>query len=118
MTLVWLDNQLSPAIARWMSETFDNVQARAVRDVGFRHAKDREIFEAAFAAGAILMSKDSDFRDLLELLTEGPQVVRLTCGNTSNARLKVILEAVWPRLAIALATGARVFEIHDESSLA
>jgi predicted nuclease of predicted toxin-antitoxin system len=116
--LLWLDNHLSPAVARWLRERFEGVDARAVRNVGLRHATDIQIFETAFAAGAVLMTKDSDFRTLLERLGDGPQVVLLTCGNTSNLRLREILEAVWPRLVLALATGQRIVEVRDESSLA
>ncbi len=40
---IWVDAQISPAIARWLSATFD-VEAAAIRDLGLRHAKDRDIF--------------------------------------------------------------------------
>lgn len=118
MSLFWLDNQLSPAIARWMAERFPDTKAHAIRDLGLADARDLEIFEAAFAAGAIVVSKDADFRELIDSHGDGPQVVWLTCGNTSNARLRTLIEAVWEPLSARLATGARLVEIHDESSLA
>jgi predicted nuclease of predicted toxin-antitoxin system len=37
------------------------VVARAVRDLRLREAKARAIFHAAREAGAVVMSKDSDF---------------------------------------------------------
>src|SRR6266508_1954803 len=63
--ILWIDAQLSPALARWMSETF-GITLHAVRDVGLRDAKDLPIFHAARAAGAVLMSNDSDVVLLLE----------------------------------------------------
>ncbi len=48
-----------------MSETF-GITLHAVRDVGLRDAKDLPIFHAARAAGAVLMSNDSDVVLLLE----------------------------------------------------
>jgi predicted nuclease of predicted toxin-antitoxin system len=39
---VWLDAQLSPAIAPWISVQF-SVAAVAVRDLGLRDSTDREI---------------------------------------------------------------------------
>ncbi|MFN0024314.1 MAG: DUF5615 family PIN-like protein [Parvularculaceae bacterium] len=39
----------------------DSIQ---VRDIGLARAADREIFTAARAANAVLMTRDSDFADL------------------------------------------------------
>jgi predicted nuclease of predicted toxin-antitoxin system len=63
--ILWIDAQLSPALVRWVSDTF-GVAAHAVRDLGLREAKDLGIFHAAREAGAVVMSKDSDFVLLLE----------------------------------------------------
>ena len=35
--ILWIDAQLSPALARWLSDTF-GVTAHAVRDLGLRDA--------------------------------------------------------------------------------
>ncbi|MFW9260382.1 DUF5615 family PIN-like protein, partial [Nostoc sp. CALU 546] len=86
---IWVDAHLSPAIATWISNTF-GITALALRDVGLRDAEDLEIFEAAKAQGVILITKDSDFVDLVERLGTPPQIIWLTCGNTSNARLQEI----------------------------
>ena len=58
--ILWLDAQLSPAMASWISGEFF-VQAVAVRDLGLRDAKDPEIFLAARKANALVMTKDADF---------------------------------------------------------
>jgi hypothetical protein len=57
---IWIDAQLSPALAPWISATF-GIPAVAVRDLGLRDATDHQIFMAARQAGVIVMSKDSDF---------------------------------------------------------
>jgi predicted nuclease of predicted toxin-antitoxin system len=44
--ILWIDAQLSPALARWFSDSF-GIAAYAVRDLGLREAKDRAIFHAA-----------------------------------------------------------------------
>lgn len=44
--IIWIDAQLSPAIARWVRKEFQ-IDAVAVRDIGLRDAKDQEIFAAA-----------------------------------------------------------------------
>ena len=71
---IWVDAQLSPGLARWIRDTFD-IDARAVRDVGLRNAKDPAIFKAAREARVIVMSKDEDFRALVERLGPPPQVL-------------------------------------------
>jgi predicted nuclease of predicted toxin-antitoxin system len=45
----WLDAQLSPALAPWLAEQF-GVEAHSVRQLGYRDAADRVIFEAVHAA--------------------------------------------------------------------
>lgn len=93
MTTIWIDAHLSPAIATWINNTFEDISAFALRDLGLRDAEDWEIFEAAKAQEVIFMTKDSDFVDLVERRDVPPKIIWLTCGNTSNARLKEILSA-------------------------
>jgi predicted nuclease of predicted toxin-antitoxin system len=99
--IVWVDAQLSPAIAPWLSEMF-GVEAYSLRDLRLRDATDREIFEAARGADAVVMTKDHDFVLLQDQLGVPPKVIWLRCGNTSNARLKEILVASFPRVRTLL----------------
>jgi predicted nuclease of predicted toxin-antitoxin system len=108
---IWLDAQLSPAIATWISLQY-GVSAVALRDLGLRDATDREIFFAARVADAIVMTKDYDFVMLLEKHGPPPKVIWLTCGNTSNARLKEILSATLEKALELLQTGERLVEIN------
>ncbi len=71
---IWVDAHLSPAIATWITSTF-GITALALRDIGLRDAEDPEIFEAAKAQGVILMTKDSDFVDLVDRLGAPPQII-------------------------------------------
>ena len=58
--IIWLDAQVSPALAPWIKATF-GVETQALKDVGLRDATDREIFQQAQTVGAIVMTKDADF---------------------------------------------------------
>jgi predicted nuclease of predicted toxin-antitoxin system len=87
---VWVDAHLSPRIARLISANFP-VTAQALRELGLRGAEDDEIFAAARTAGAIMLTKDSDFIGLLEQHGSPPKILWLTCGNTSDAALQEIL---------------------------
>ncbi len=97
--MILLDAQLSPHLAPWMSQTF-GIDARAARDLNLRDAEDADIFSQARQLNAIVMTKDADFISLLKRLGPPPQIIWLTCGNTSNAHLKSILAV---NLASALA---------------
>jgi len=110
--IIWIDAQLSPALARWIRETFQ-IEAHAVRDLGLRNAKDAAIFKAAREAGVVVMSKDEDFRVLVEKLGPPPQVLWVTCGNTSNARLREILTKSLPAAIELLERGEPLVEISD-----
>lgn len=89
---IWSDAHLSPVIASWIRQNFP-FDAIALRDIGLRDAEDEEIFVAAKSAGVVVMTKDSDFLDLLDRFGPPRQVLWLTCGNTSNPHLKQILSA-------------------------
>jgi predicted nuclease of predicted toxin-antitoxin system len=108
--ILWIDAQLSPALAPWLSSTF-NVSALAVRDLGLRNATDREIFLAAREEGATVVTKDGDFVRLLEDLGPPPQVIWITCGNTSNAYLKQILSNQLPGQLEFLRLGEMIVEL-------
>ncbi len=59
------------------------------------------------------MTKDRDFIALVERHGSPPQVVWLTCGNTSNARLQTLLLATWPQIAELLAANEQIVEVRD-----
>lgn len=108
--IIWVDTHLSPAIATWITIKF-GITALALRDVGLRDAEDLEIFEAAKAQGVIFITKDSDFVGLVERLGTPPQIIWLTCGNTSNARLREILSATLLEALELLRVGEALVEI-------
>jgi len=109
---IWIDAQLSPALALWIGQTFD-VAVVALRDIGLRDVSDREIFLAAKEQSATVMTKDADFVKLLEELGAPPQVIWITCGNTSNAHLRQLLRTALPRVLTMLSSGEALVEVSD-----
>lgn len=93
-----VDAQLPPALAAYLTERF-GVQADHVRDLGLRDADDRTIHRYASSSASIVITKDSDFVELVHRHGAPPQVVWVTCGNTTNANLERLFEA---RFAIVL----------------
>lgn len=111
--IIWVDAHLSPAIATWINRTF-GITAFALRDVGLRDAEDHEIFQAAKAQAVIFITKDSDFVELVDRLGAPPQILWLTCGNTSNDRLREILSATLAEALELFRSGEPLVEIGGE----
>lgn len=111
--MIWVDAHLSPGLARWITNKFGH-PAQPVRDLGLREAKDRAIFDAARQPGVIILTKDADFSELVERLGAPPQIIWLTCGNTSEAALRVLLDEALPRALELLSQGERLVEISGE----
>jgi predicted nuclease of predicted toxin-antitoxin system len=112
MTIIWLDGQLPPSAAAWITATF-GIEAHAVRDLGLRKAKDPPIFQAARAARVVVMTKDSDFVEMLHRLGPPPKVLWVTCGNTSNVRPRECLRRALPAAIARLEGGESLVEIGD-----
>ena len=110
--ILWVDAQLSPHLASWLTESF-GVEARPLRDLSMIRARDREIYLAAGEASAVIMTKDSDFVALRHQLGPPPQVLWITCGNTSNANLRQILQNALPTALRLLEQGESLVEISD-----
>lgn len=107
---IWIDAHLSPGIATWITMTL-GITAIPLRDLGLRDAEDTEIFALAKAENIILMTKDSDFVELVNRLGSPPKVIWLTCGNTSNYELRKILKVTLPQVMIQLQMGKDLVEI-------
>ena len=111
---IWVDAQLSPSIAAWINRTFDDFEAVSVRSLGLRDATDPDIFEAARKADVVVMSKDDDFIQLIEQRGTPPKLILITCGNTSNAKMRDILAKTLSKATDLLKSGENVVEISDK----
>ncbi len=76
-----------------------------------RDAQNIEIFEAARAENVVIMTKDSDFIDLVCRLGSPPQILWLTCGNVTNRNLRQLLMATLPNALEQLRQGEMIVEI-------
>lgn len=111
--ILWIDAQLPPSLAPWLTETF-GIQAQLMRFLGLRDAGDVQIFEAARQVNdAVIMSKDSDFVEMMLNRGAPPRLIWVTCGNLTNRRLRYILTRVFPDALHLLQTGELIVEIGD-----
>jgi len=110
--IVWLDAQLPRQLADWMRKEF-GLDAWSMHELALERASDREIFEKARSVGAVILSKDSDFVDLVQSLGPPPQLVWITCGNVSNRRLMLVFQQSWMTVSALLASGEAIVELGD-----
>lgn len=87
------------------------VEAYSLRQLGLRDAADREIFQQACQAGAVLVSKDSDFVELISRYGVPPQLLWVTCGNVTNRRLQAVFTVAGQAALQLLAEGQPIVEI-------
>lgn len=72
-----------------------------------------QIFEEGRKTGAIIMTKDSDFLNLVYEKGIPPQIIWITCGNTSNSILQQILQSTLAEALRLLSQGEEIVEIRD-----
>lgn len=113
--IFWVDAQLPPALAKFLETKF-GVEAVALRELGLRDAEDTDIFAKARSAGAIVISKDADFVEMVERLGAPPQLLWVTCGNVTNERLQEIFSKVWPDVIALLENGEPIVEVAQVSN--
>ena len=89
--MIIIDAQLSPNLAVWITEKF-GFECCSAKYLGFDTSNDKTIFEFAKSKNAIVITKDDDFVRLSNIFGSPPKVIWLTCGNTTKARVKEILE--------------------------
>ncbi len=109
--MIWLDAQISPSLSEWINSEFD-IPCFSLKDLGLRDEIDVVIFERAKKENVILITKDSDFVDLVAKYNAPPKIIYLTCGNTSNSRLKQIFVSKL-KTAMLLLENEPLVEISD-----
>lgn len=107
---VWIDAQLPPAMAVWLRDAH-GVDATHLEALGRLRQLDGEVFEGASEAGAVILTKDSDFVQLVHRLGPPPQIVWIRTGNTTNADLRRIVLDAWSRTVRFLQHGEALVEI-------
>jgi predicted nuclease of predicted toxin-antitoxin system len=108
--LLWFDENLPRRFAPWIAQAF-SVECHAIVPLGLERTPDDEIFLLARNAGAIILSKDADFVNVIERLGVPPQVILLTSGNTDNSTLKMILRTYLPDALKMIADGEPLVKI-------
>lgn len=84
---IWLDVNISPAIAKWMTE-YTGITVKSSYSLGFQTLDDLSIYQQAKNEGLIiLISKDTDFPEIITRLGAPPKLIYLKLGNCDNRTL-------------------------------
>jgi predicted nuclease of predicted toxin-antitoxin system len=84
---LWLDTHISPAIAKWMAD-FTGFNVKSSYSLSLHYLTDIEIYNRARDAGnIIIVSKDTDFAELISRLGSPPKLITLKIGNCDNRTL-------------------------------
>ena len=91
-----IDAQLPPRLARRLREL--GHEAVHVGEIGLAAATDKIVWDVAAERRAVLVTKDQDFAVARAISADGPAIVRIRLGNTTNdvliARVVGSLDAV------------------------
>jgi len=84
---IWLDVNISPVIAKWMSE-YTGYDVKSSYTLGFQTLDDMAIYKKAKENEfIILVSKDTDFPEMITRLGAPPKLIHLKFGNCDNQSL-------------------------------
>ena len=74
------------------------------------------IFERARLAGAVILTKDADFAELVRQRGPPPSILWLTVGNTATALVQELVVESWPRVRRSLEKGEALIELRTRKS--
>ncbi len=94
----------------WLEQAF-GIRTESVITLGLQALDDPALFERARRERVIVMTKDTDFVSLVRAQGPPPQIIHLTCGNTSNTELRRLLAVAMRRALELLAQGEPLVEI-------
>lgn len=105
-----VDAQLPPALVQLLRE--HDHEAEHVTEIGPPDASDRAIWRYALEQGAVIVTKDEDFADMVAIGgRECPAVVWVRVGNTRRAALLAWFELLIDRIVEMVDSGDRLIEL-------
>lgn len=103
-----VDSNLPPALAEWLRRS--GLTARHVDEALPPYALDTEIWELARTSGAVVITKDSDFRDRASR-EAGVPVIWVRSGNLKLAQFLPLFAGRWRAARELVEAGERVIEM-------
>lgn len=89
---IWLDNNVASIIGKWLKDDF-NLVVKSAYTLQTKTMSDIEFYNKAKKAGnVIIISKDSDILDLINLHGAPPKLINIKSGNKPNRILYSVLK--------------------------
>ncbi len=103
-----IDEQMPRSLARLLRDL--GHEAHHTLDLGLNASSDLQVFEAAIALGAAIITKDSDFIGLRQSSSD-PPIIWWRRGNASTREVLAECGAMLPDLLRRLSSGEGVLEV-------
>jgi predicted nuclease of predicted toxin-antitoxin system len=103
-----VDAQLPPSLAEALRQA--GCQAIHLIDLGLLAATDEQIWVEAISRSAVLVTKDRDFALRGAASTDGPAILWVRVGNTSNRKLIELALGALPKIIEAVERDEAVIE--------
>ncbi len=104
-----IDAQLPPRLARRLRELGHD--AVHVSEIGLAAAADKAVWNAAADREAVLVTKDQDFAVARAISADGPAIVWIRLGNTTNDVLIARVVGSLDAIEAALRRGEAIVEL-------
>ena len=82
-----------------------------MNDIGPGDAPDRELWRYALEHGAVIVTKDEDFANMVAVGGDAPVVVWVRVGNTRRAALLAWFEPLIDEIVSMVEAGDRLIEL-------
>jgi predicted nuclease of predicted toxin-antitoxin system len=106
--LFLVDAQLPPLLAEALRQA--GCEAVHVIDLGLQAATDEQIWDEAISRSAVLVTKDRDFALRRAATNDGPAILWVRVGNTSNRKLIELVLRALPAIIAAIERDEAVIE--------
>ncbi len=107
---VWIDAQFSPLLAPWLAGRFA-VEAVHISEIDLLFASDELLFHSAEKAGAIVITRDREFAQLVKVLVPPPKAIWITAADPSLSAVKRLLDGAFDRALGLLEAGESLVEM-------
>lgn len=104
-----LDAQLPPRLARRLRDLGHD--AVHVSEIGLAAATDKVVWDAAVERESVLVTKDQDFAVARAISADGPAVVWIRLGNTTNDVLIARVVGSLDAIEAAIKRGEAIVEL-------
>lgn len=85
------DHNLSPRLVNRLADIFPD--SNHVYNLGMEQADDREVWAYAQANNFIIVTRDSDYNELLVLYGSPPKVIWIRRGNCQTSVIEIMLKS-------------------------